>query len=115
MRDQPSQLPPPEDVLRIGAPEQFAALAHPVLGAMLFERVPRQMLGRVNALGDSLAPACIPLGGLIAGAAVASAGLVPVLLASGTAYFLPTNLPGLRPEWREMDRPGGRRRPEAAR
>ena len=75
---------------------------------MLFERVPRQMLGRVNALGDSLAPACIPLGGLIAGAAVASAGLVPVLLASGTAYFLPTNLPGLRPEWREMDRPGGR-------
>jgi hypothetical protein len=81
---------------------------NPVLGAVLFERVPRRMLGRVNALGDSLAWAGIPLGGLIAGAAVASYGLVPVLLASGTAYFLTTNLTGLRPQWREMDRPGGR-------
>ncbi|MGW1913252.1 MFS transporter [Streptomyces sp. NPDC002076] len=81
---------------------------NPVLGAILFERVPRRMLGRVNALGDSLAWAGIPLGGLLAGAAVASVGLVPVLLASGAAYFLTTNLTGLRPEWREMDRPGGR-------
>jgi hypothetical protein len=55
------------------------------------------MLGRVNALGDSLAWAGIPLGGLIAGAAVASVGLAPVLLASGAAYFLTTNLTGLRP------------------
>ncbi|MEU6366431.1 MFS transporter [Streptomyces sp. NPDC046931] len=81
---------------------------NPVLGAVLFERVPRRMLGRVNALGDSLAWAGIPLGGLIAGSAVASVGLVPVLLACGSAYFLTTNLTGLRPEWREMDRPGGR-------
>lgn len=73
-------------------------------GAVLFERVPRRMLGRVNALGDSLAWAGIPLGGLLAGAAVASVGLVPVLLACGTVYFLTTNLTGLRPEWREMDR-----------
>jgi MFS family permease len=78
----------------------------PVLGAVLFERVPRRMLGRVNALGDSLAWAGIPLGGLLAGAAVTAVGLVPVLLASGGAYFLTTNLAGLRPEWSEMDRPG---------
>jgi hypothetical protein len=63
------------------------------------------MLGRVGALGDSLAWAGIPLGGLAAGAAVASAGLVPVLLACGVVYFLITSLAGLRPEWREMDRP----------
>ncbi|MFI5825285.1 MFS transporter [Streptomyces rishiriensis] len=81
---------------------------NPVLGAILFERVPRRMLGRVNALGDSLAWAGIPLGGLLAGAAVAAVGLVPVVLASGAAYFLTTNLTGLRPEWREMGRPGGR-------
>jgi hypothetical protein len=60
--------------------------------------------GRVRALGDSLAWAGIPLGGLIAGALVASFGLAPVLLAGGGAYFLTTNLTGLRPEWREMDR-----------
>ncbi|MFD8913453.1 MFS transporter [Streptomyces sp. NPDC059575] len=81
---------------------------NPVLGAVLLERVPRRILGRVNALGDSLAWAGIPLGGLVAGAVVAATGLGPVLLACGAAYFLTTNLAGLRPEWREMDRPGGR-------
>ncbi|PZG96395.1 MFS transporter [Streptomyces sp. NTH33] len=85
-----------------------AGFINPVLGAVLFERVPRRMLGRVNALGDSLSWAGIPLGGLLAGAAVTAVGLVPVLLACGAAYFLTTSLTGLRPEWREMDRPGGR-------
>ncbi|KOY50108.1 ArsR/SmtB family transcription factor [Streptomyces sp. XY332] len=36
MRDQPLHLPPPEDVLEIGAPEQFAALAHPLRQRLLF-------------------------------------------------------------------------------
>ncbi|MFE2285518.1 ArsR/SmtB family transcription factor [Streptomyces sp. NPDC059443] len=36
MRDQPSHLPPPEDVLEIGTPEQFAALAHPLRQRLLF-------------------------------------------------------------------------------
>ncbi|MFI8943677.1 MFS transporter [Streptomyces syringium] len=77
---------------------------NPILGAISFERVPRQLLGRVRALGDSLAWAGIPLGGLLAGAAVASFGLVPVLVTGSAAYFLTTSLAGLRPEWREMDR-----------
>ncbi|MFG1807327.1 MFS transporter [Streptomyces sp. NPDC049040] len=85
-----------------------AGFVNPVLGAVLVERVPRRMLGRVNALGDSLAWAGIPLGGLIAGAVVTGVGLVPVLLACGAAYFLTTNLAGLRPEWREIDRTRGR-------
>lgn len=106
-------------VLAVFAVSGFGAgFVNPVLGAVLFERVPRRMLGRVSALGDSLAWAGIPLGGLMAGAAVASVGLAPVLLAGGAAYFLTTNLTGLRPEWREMDRAGGRdaqdRRPEEA-
>ncbi|MEU9523339.1 MFS transporter [Streptomyces sp. NPDC048224] len=85
-----------------------AGFVNPVLGAVLVERVPRRMLGRVNALGDSLAWSGIPLGGLLAGAAVTAAGLVPVLVTCGAVYFLTTNLAGLRPEWREMDRPRGR-------
>ncbi|MEV7709469.1 winged helix-turn-helix domain-containing protein [Streptomyces sp. NPDC088270] len=36
MRDQPPYLPPPEDVLEIGAPEQFAALSHPLRQRLLF-------------------------------------------------------------------------------
>ncbi|MFI8835070.1 MFS transporter [Streptomyces afghaniensis] len=96
-------------VLAVFAVSGFGAgFVNPVLGAVLVERVPRRMLGRVNALFDSLAWAGIPLGGLIAGAAVTAAGLVPVLLAGGAAYFLTTNLAGLRPEWREMDRTRGR-------
>ncbi|WP_431949998.1 MFS transporter [Actinacidiphila sp. bgisy167] len=95
-------------VLAVFAVSGFGSgFLNPVLGAVLLERVPRRMLGRVGALGDSLAWAGIPLGGLAAGAAVASAGLVPVLLACGAVYLLITSLAGLRPEWREMDRPAG--------
>ncbi|MDQ0932842.1 MFS family permease [Streptomyces turgidiscabies] len=82
-----------------------AGFLGPVLGAVLYERIPRRLLGRVNAVGDSVARAGVPLGGLLAGTAVTSAGLVPVLLAAGAAYFLTTNLAGLRREWRELDRP----------
>ncbi|MFF3400307.1 MFS transporter [Streptomyces sp. NPDC002659] len=83
-----------------------AGFLNPVLGAVLYERIPRRLLGRVNAVGDSVARAGVPLGGLLVGAAVTSAGLVPVLLAAGAAYFLTTSLAGLRREWRELDRPG---------
>ncbi|MER6178670.1 MFS transporter [Streptosporangium sp. NPDC001681] len=99
-------------VLAVFAVSGFGAgFINPVLGAVLFERVPRRMLGRVNALGDSLGWAGIPLGGLLAGAAVAAVGLAPVLLVCGAVYFLTTNLAGLRPEWCEMDRTGGRGTP----
>ncbi|MFC5664196.1 MFS transporter [Kitasatospora misakiensis] len=85
-----------------------AGFLNPILGAIQFERVPRHLLGRVNALGDSLAWAGIPLGGLIAGATVAVVGLIPVLLVSGGLYIATTALSGLRSEWREMDRRRGR-------
>jgi MFS family permease len=88
-------------------------LINPILGAISFERVPRRLLGRVNALGDSLAWAGIPLGGLMAGAAVAAAGLSPVLVACGAVYFLTIGLTGLRREWRQMDRSRGVGSPSA--
>ncbi|MER6947521.1 MFS transporter [Nonomuraea sp. NPDC000554] len=84
---------------------------NPILGAVSFERIPQRLLGRVNALKDALAWAGIPLGGLLGGVAVAAAGVAPVLLACGAAYALTTNLTGLRPEWREMDRLRGRSAP----
>jgi predicted MFS family arabinose efflux permease len=82
-----------------------AGFINPVLGAVFVARVPREMLGRANALADSLAWAGIPFGGLLAGAAVGVVGLAPALLVSGVLYFLTTTVAGLRPEWREMDRP----------
>ncbi len=77
---------------------------NPIIGAILFERIPRPMLGRVTALSDSLAWSGIPLGGLAAGAAVTVFGLVPALLTGGAIYLLITSLTGLRPEWRDMRR-----------
>ena len=85
-----------------------AGFLNPIIGAVSYERIPRRLLGRVGALGDAMAWSGIPLGGLIAGAAVASSGLLPVLIAAGVAYFLTTGLAGLRPEWRDMDRLRGR-------
>ncbi|GGK19596.1 MFS transporter [Streptomyces camponoticapitis] len=87
-----------------------AGFLNPILAAVSYERVPRRLLGRVKALSGALSWSGMPLGGLIGGAAVASIGLAPVLLVGGAAYFLTTNLTGLRPEWREMDRLRGKGR-----
>jgi MFS family permease len=82
---------------------------NPIIGAVLFERIPRPMLGRVTSLIGSLAWSGIPLGGLAGGVAVSALGLAPVLVLSGVLYLLITNLTGLRPEWREMDAERGHR------
>ncbi|MER8018261.1 MFS transporter [Streptomyces griseoluteus] len=80
---------------------------NPIIGAVTYERIPPDMMGRAQGIGDAITWAGIPLGGLLAGAVVAGTGLVPALLIAGSVYFLTTNLTGLRPEWREMDRHRG--------
>lgn len=77
---------------------------NPTIGAILFERVPRALIGRVGSLGDAVAWAGLPLGGIVGGAAVTAVGVSPALGAAGAAYLVSTTVPGLRPEWREMDR-----------
>ncbi|MEV5553285.1 MFS transporter [Nonomuraea wenchangensis] len=77
---------------------------NPILGAVTYERVPRDLLGRVGALQTSLAFSGIPVAGVLAGAAVAAAGLAPVLVACGVVYGLTTTLAGLHPAARDMDR-----------
>lgn len=102
-------------MLTVFLPSGFGAgFLNPILGAVLYERIPRRLLGRVRGLGTSMAWLGIPLGGLLAGAAVSSFGLLPALVTAGVAYFLTTNLAGLRPEWRQMDRKRthGRKLPE---
>lgn len=86
-----------------------AGFLNPILGAIQFELVPQRLLGRVLALTESFAWAGIPLGGLVAGAAVTAVGLAPALVIAGAAYLVVTSVSGLRPEWREMDRLRGQR------
>lgn len=84
-----------------------AGFLNPILGAVSFERVPREMLGRVRSLSGALAWAGIPFGGLAAGAAVGAAGLGATLTGAGVAHGALVGVGGLRKEWAEMER--GRR------
>jgi MFS family permease len=81
-----------------------AGFINPVLGAIFYERVPAHLIGRVSALEDSLCWSGVPLGGISAAAAIAAFGLAPALVIAGGIYLTATLVPGLRPEWKEMDR-----------
>ena len=92
-------------VLVVGAAAGFSAgFINPVLGAVIFERIPEPLVGRVSSLTTALCWSLIPLGGLAAGLLIGGVGLSPALLACGVAYFLVTTLPALDPRWREIDR-----------
>jgi MFS family permease len=81
-----------------------AGFINPILGAIVVERTPREMLGRVNSLAGSLAWAGMPLGGVAASLGIAAIGLAPALAVAGGIYLLSTTLPGLQPGWRDASR-----------
>lgn len=70
-----------------------AGFINPILGALFIERIPRHMLGRVDSLAGALGWAGIPLGGVLAGAAIVGIGLAPALLVAGALYFVATLSP----------------------
>ena len=72
-----------------------SGLLNPMLGAIIFERIPARMLGRVTAPLDALAYAGMPLGGLVAAALVATAGLAPALLISAGIYAAAILVPAI--------------------
>lgn len=81
---------------------------NPVIGAVVFERIPAGLVGRVTALTSAACFALMPFGGLVAGALVTRWGLDAAVAACGAAYFIFTMVPALDRRWREMDRrPGG--------
>ena len=81
-----------------------AGFINPILGAVIYERIPRHLMGRVTALNTSLCWALIPFGGIVGGLAIAAFGISPTLLLLGLAYFAVTMLPAFRPEWRDLDK-----------
>ena len=68
---------------------------NPMLGAIIFERIPESMLGRVTAPVDALAWAGMPLGGLAAAALVTGFGLSPALLICAAVYAAAVVLPAV--------------------
>ncbi|MEO9324080.1 MFS transporter [Nocardioides sp. C4-1] len=82
---------------------------NPVLGAVIFERIPERLVGRVSSLTTAMCWSMVPLGGLLGGVLVDAGGLSFALLVAGLAYLAVTVAPALDPRWRELDR-----RPEPA-
>jgi MFS family permease len=78
---------------------------NPIIGAVMYERIPDELLGRVKTLTNSLAWSGIPFGGLVGAGLIATTGLSGALWIVGGCYLVAIVVPGLRPEWSQMRRP----------
>ncbi len=92
-------------VLAVCVAGGFAAgFINPILGAVIFERIPAPLMGRVTSLTTAMCFALMPFGGILGGLLIAGFGLSSALLITGAAYLAVTMLPALDPRWREIDR-----------
>lgn len=102
-------------VLAVGAPlpvivavSGLSGLAsgalNPIMDTSLFERVPTDMRARVFGVVFAGCTAAMPVGGVLAGAAVTQGGLVPALWAFGLAYLAVTVSPAFGRSWTGLER-----------
>ena len=97
-----SPLPAVLAVLALGG---FASgFLNPILGAVMFERIPEALVGRVSSLSSAMCWGLMPLGGILGGLLVDTASLRVAMIVTGVAYFAVTMLPAVDPRWRDMDR-----------
>lgn len=82
----------------------LSGFINPILGAVLFERIPKPLVGRVSALSNSLCWSLIPFGGLVGGVLSAFVGWRTATMVVGVAYFLVTLMPLVRKSFREFDK-----------
>ncbi|MFL6145676.1 MAG: MFS transporter [Labedaea sp.] len=75
----------------------FAVSAvNPILGAMLYERIPSDLQTRVFGLVAAISFAGFPVGGVLGGWAVNTFGLTTAILAGGVVYLVATLVPLVR-------------------
>lgn len=77
---------------------------NPIIGAVMYERVPDALQARVLGMTKAGAWLGIPFGSLLGGGLVAAAGLDAALIAFGAAMLITTLAPFVFPAWRGMDR-----------
>ncbi|MDV4161070.1 MFS transporter [Rhizobium leguminosarum] len=65
---------------------------NPILSAVIFERIPKPLTGRVTAMNAALCFA-LPFGGLVGGALISMIGLAAALSLTGVAYLAATLFP----------------------
>lgn len=81
------------------------AAIRPILGAMLYARVPVELQNRVFGMVSAIAGSSLAFGGTLAGLAVAGLGLRPAILLSGSLCLVVTLIPLLRYRRGTHDRP----------
>ncbi len=81
-----------------------AGFVNPVLGAVMLERIPADLRGRVMALAGAAFWSLVPFGGLFGGVLIGIAGLSGTLVVMGAVYTLLTLAPALLPRFGAMDR-----------
>lgn len=81
-----------------------AGFLNPIIGAILFERIPAAMVGRVIALVGAVAWSLMPFGGLYAGLLVDNFGIAVALGVTSLLYLAATMTPLAVPSFRQMDR-----------
>lgn len=87
-------------VLAIGG---FASgFINPILSAVVFERIPKALRGRVSSLNTALCWSLIPFGGVLGGAMIALLGLSGAMITVGVAYLVVTLMPLVRKSFREF-------------
>ncbi|MFC7495342.1 MULTISPECIES: MFS transporter [unclassified Nocardioides] len=92
-------------ILAVCAAGGFASgFLNPILGAVIYERIPETLMGRVTSLSTAMCFALMPFGGILGGLLIAGLGLAPALLVAGAAYLVVTMLPAVDRHWREIDR-----------
>jgi MFS family permease len=92
-------------IVTVLAVSGFAAgFLNPIIGAILFERIPAAMVGRVIALFGALAWALMPFGGIYGGLLVDNFGIAVALGTTGMLYLFATLAPVAVPSFRQMDR-----------
>jgi len=75
---------------------------NPILGAVMFERIPPHLTGRVSSLVNALSWSLIPFGGLVGGLLLTLFGLPITFTLCGGAYLLATMLPLARRSFRQF-------------
>lgn len=78
---------------------------NPILGAVIFERIPKPLMGRVSSLSTAMCWALIPFGGLVGGLLVTGIGIAWAMVVLGVAYFVTTLAPLVRKSFREFSTP----------
>lgn len=81
-----------------------AGSINPIIGVILFERIPAPVVGRVIALFGALAWALMPFGGVYAGLLVDSWGISVALGVTAMLYLVAAFAPLIVPSFRQMKR-----------